>query len=55
MSLIINNRFKIVNFIGKGSQATTYLAEDLLQNNEKVVIKVYSQDFFSERCLYSSG
>lgn len=38
---LLNNRYQIINKIGQGGNATTYLAKDT-SNNENVVIKVLS-------------
>ena len=44
---VINNRYKIIGFLGSGAFGETHLAEDTANHNERVVVKRLKIEIFS--------
>ena len=52
---LVDSRYRIVRKVGKGGQASTFLAEDVLEDNRKVLIKKYPQSALSNRARWEFG
>lgn len=51
MQTFVNNRYRIVNQLGKGGMGTVYLVEDVLHNNSRLALKTIRADLLLERNL----
>jgi len=51
MSTLINNRYAIVEQLGKGGMGTVYLVEDTLREDQPMTLKMIRTDLIDERSL----
>ncbi len=51
MSVVFNNRYRVVRELGQGGMGTVYLIEDTLNANQVITLKKIRRDLLDERAL----